>query len=351
MGNLGRRRVLVSLAGGALAAPALLRAQAAWKPTKPITIYNPLAAGGVCDVHLRFLGERVSRQVGQQVIVDIKAGAGATLAAAQMVNTRPDGYTIACMTINSLRYPHYQTANWHPLRDFSYIIGLSEFTFGVVVRADFPYQTIADLIDAGRREPEKLNYGTSGIGGTGHLLMLETEQATGAHFTHIPYKGGAEFMPALLGGHIQFVPDGAQWAPFVENGQVRVLAMATPSDLGNTPTSPPWWKAASMPCRQPLWPGRTEGPAGARGPGPPRCLQGGDGRSSSPAAARQVHPGAVVSRSRRLSCLRREVLRRGEADAGQGGTRQGVGSRSSVRATARFTSSRHATPWKGETES
>ena len=112
--------------------------RAAWKPAKPITIYNPLAAGGVCDVHLRFLGERVSRQVGQQVIVDIKAGAGATLAAAQMVNTRPDGYTIACMTINSLRYPHYQTANWHPLRDFSYIIGLSEFTFGVVVRADLP---------------------------------------------------------------------------------------------------------------------------------------------------------------------------------------------------------------------
>ena len=247
MRNLGRRHVLVSLAGGALAAPALLRAQATWKPTKPITIYNPLAAGGVCDVHLRFLGERVSRQFGQQVIVDIKAGAGATLAAAQMVNTRPDGYTIACMTINSLRYPHYQTANWHPLRDFSYIIGLSEFTFGVVVRADSPYQTIGDLIEAGKREPEKLNYGTSGIGGTGHLLMLETEQATGARFTHIPYKGGAEFMPALLGGHIQFVPDGAQWAPFVENGQVRVLAMATAKRLRSTPTSRPWWKAASMP--------------------------------------------------------------------------------------------------------
>jgi len=142
------------------------------------------------------------------------------------------------MTINSLRYPHYQTANWHPLRDFSYIIGLSEFTFGVVVRADSPYQTIADLIDAGRREPEKLNYGTSGIGGTGHLLMLETEQATGARFTHIPYKGGAEFMPALLGGHIQFVPDGAQWAAFVENGQVRVLAMATPQRLGKYPDKP-----------------------------------------------------------------------------------------------------------------
>ena len=308
-----------------MAAPALLRAQAAWKPAKPITIYNPLAAGGVCDVHLRFLGERVGRQFGQQVIVDIKAGAGATLAAAQMVNTRPDGYTIACMTINSLRYPHYQTANWHPLRDFSYIIGLSEFTFGVVVRADSPYQTIGDLIEAGRREPEKLNYGTSGIGGTGHLLMLETEQATGARFTHIPYKGGAEFMPALLGGHIQFVPDGAQWAPFVENGQVRVLAMATPQRLGKYPDKPTLVESGiNAVAVSPYGLVGPEGPAAARGPGAPRCLQGGDGRSRSPAAARQVHPGAVVSRSRGLSRFRREVLRRGETDAGQGGARQGV---------------------------
>src|SRR6187455_1105457 len=102
MGRVGRRRVLGGLIGGALAAPQIVRAQGAWKPTKPVTIYNPLAAGGVCDVHLRFLGERVGRKWGQQVIVDVKAGAGATLAAAQMVNTKPDGYVIACMTINSL---------------------------------------------------------------------------------------------------------------------------------------------------------------------------------------------------------------------------------------------------------
>ncbi len=238
MTRLNRRRVLTTMMGGALAAPALVQAQGTWKPDKPVTIYNPLAAGGVADVHLRFLGERMGRKWGTQVIVDVKAGAAATLAAAQMVNTKPDGYTIACMTINSLRYPHYQTAAWHPLRDFSYIVGLSEFTFGVVVKADSPYQTIQELIEAGKREPEKLNYGTSGVGGTGHLLMIETEQATGARFTHIPYKGGAEWMPALLGGHIQFVPDGAAWAPFVENGQVRILAMATEKRFGKYPDKP-----------------------------------------------------------------------------------------------------------------
>ncbi|QQS14366.1 MAG: tripartite tricarboxylate transporter substrate binding protein [Rhodospirillales bacterium] len=241
-GGAGTRRKFLASAGAALAAPTVVpgavRAQAKWKPEKPITVYNPLAAGGVCDVHLRFLAERVSKALGQQVIVDVKAGAGATLAAAQMVNVKPDGHTIACMTINSLRYPHYQQANWHPLRDFSYITGLSEFTFGVVVKANSPWQTIEDLIAAGKKEPEKYNYGTSGIGGTGHLLTIEIEQASGAKFTHVPYKGGAEFVPALLGEHIHFVPDGAQWAPFVDSGQLRLLAMATPVRLPKYPDKP-----------------------------------------------------------------------------------------------------------------
>lgn len=234
----GRRRAIALGMAGVIATPNIARGQLQWKPDRPITVYNPLAAGGVCDVHLRFLGERVTKMLGQQVLVDVKAGAGATLAAAQMVNAKPDGHTIACMTINSLRYPHYQPANWHPLRDFSYITGLSEFTFGVVVKATSPWQTIEELIASGEKEPEKYNYGTSGIGGTGHLMMIEIEQSSKARFTHVPYKGGAEFMPALLGEHVHFVPDGAQWAPFVESGHVRLLAMATPERFPKYPDKP-----------------------------------------------------------------------------------------------------------------
>jgi tripartite-type tricarboxylate transporter receptor subunit TctC len=233
-----KRRLVLSGVAGLVGAPAIVRAQGAWKPDRPVTIYNPLAAGGVCDVHLRFLAERMTRRWGRQVNVDVKAGAGATLAAAQMVNVKPDGLIIACMTINSLRYPHYQEANWHPLRDFSYIIGLSEFTFGVVVRADSPFKTIQDLVEAARREPEKYSYGTSGVGGTGHLLMIEAEQATGARFLHVPHKGSADWLPALLGGHIHFVADGAGWAPAVEAGQVRILAMATERRFGKYPDKP-----------------------------------------------------------------------------------------------------------------
>ncbi|MFO1081549.1 MAG: tripartite tricarboxylate transporter substrate binding protein [Reyranellaceae bacterium] len=214
-----------------MAAPAMAFGQAAsparWKPDKPITIYNPFAAGGVTDVHLRMLGETVGRVLGQQVVVDVKAGAAGTLAPAMLLNAKPDGQSLACMSINSLRYPHYQQTTWDPLRDFTYICGLSGYTIGIVVRSNAPWQTLEELIAAGKKDPEKYNYGTSGIGGTGQLMMIEVEQATGARFTHVPYKGGAEWMQALLSDQVHFLADAAQWAPFVDNGQCRILAMAT----------------------------------------------------------------------------------------------------------------------------
>jgi len=224
-----RRRLLAAgMAGAAaLAAPAIVRAQAGWKPDRPITIYNPFAAGGVTDIHLRALSDRVAKILGQQVLIESKPGAAGTLAPSLLMTAKPDGHTLACMAINSLRYPHYQQVNWNPLKDFTYITGLSGYTMGIVVRNDAPWQTIEDLIAAGKAQPEKFTYGTSGVGGTGQLLMLEVEQATGARFTHVPYKGGAEWMQALLAGDINFLADAAQWAPFVDDGKCRILAMAT----------------------------------------------------------------------------------------------------------------------------
>jgi tripartite-type tricarboxylate transporter receptor subunit TctC len=225
--TLRRRHFAAIISAAAVAAPVVSRGQARWKPEKPITIYNPFAAGGVTDVHIRLLGETAGKILGQQIIVDVRPGAAGTLAPAMLLNAKPDGYQLACMSINSLRYPHYQEANWHPLRDFTYIIGHSGYTLGIVVRADSPWKTLEDLIAAGKKEPEKYDYGTSGVGGTGQLMMIEIEQTTGAKFTHVPYKGGAEWMQALLSGQVHFLADASQWSPFVDNGQCRILAMAT----------------------------------------------------------------------------------------------------------------------------
>ncbi|WP_296384325.1 tripartite tricarboxylate transporter substrate binding protein [Reyranella sp.] len=173
------------------------------------------------------MGETAGPKLGQPIIVEAKPGAAGTLAPAMLLNARPDGHQLACMSINSLRYPHYQPTNWNPIRDFTYIIGLSGYTIGIVVRADAPWQTLEELVAAAKKEPDKYNYATSGIGGTGQLTMIEVEQTTGAKFTHVPYKGTAEWTQALLGGEVHFICDGAQWAPMVDAAKFRILAMAT----------------------------------------------------------------------------------------------------------------------------
>jgi tripartite-type tricarboxylate transporter receptor subunit TctC len=223
-----RRRRFAALAGASmLAAPAIVRGQSGWKAEKPITIYNPFAAGGGTDIHIRLMGETAGPRLGQPILVDSRPGAAGTLAPALLLNARPDGHQLACMSINSLRYPHYQPTNWNPVRDFTYIIGLSGYTIGIVVRADAPWKTLEELIDAAKKEPDKYNYATSGIGGTGQLTMIEVEQTAGVKFTHVPYKGTAEWTQALLASEVHFICDGAQWAPFVDSGKFRILAMAT----------------------------------------------------------------------------------------------------------------------------
>lgn len=220
-----KRRSILAAGAAALIAPAA-RAQGKF-PSRSITIYGALPAAGVMDQHLRALAERAHKTLGQSIVIEAKPGAGATLAPQLIQAAPPDGHLLAAMTVNSLRYPYYQKTTYDPLKDFTFIIGLSNFTFGVVVHADSPYRTIEDLIAAGKANPGKLSSGSTGQGGTGHLILLDIERATGAKFTQVPFKGGPDGIQALLGKHIDFITDGAQWGPLVEDGRLRLLAMAT----------------------------------------------------------------------------------------------------------------------------
>lgn len=219
------RRSLLAAGAAALISP-LAHAQSRF-PSRSITIYGALPAAGVMDQHLRALAERAQKTLGQAIVIEAKPGAGATLAPQLIQAAAPDGHLLAAMTVNSLRYPYYQKTSYDPLKDFTFIIGLSNFTFGVVVHADSPYRTIEDLIAAGKANPGKLSSGSTGQGGTGHLILLDIERATGAKFTQVPFKGGPDGIQALLGKHIDFITDGAQWGPLVEDGRLRLLAMAT----------------------------------------------------------------------------------------------------------------------------
>jgi tripartite-type tricarboxylate transporter receptor subunit TctC len=217
------RRQAVACCAATLVSP-LAFAQAQGFPSKPITLVVPWPAGGSTDRHLRALGEIAAKHLGQQVIIDNKPGAGGTLGPSNMaLNARPDGYTIAQYPLGMLRYPHMQKTNWHPLDDFTFIIGVSGYTFGFVVRADSPYKTFQEYVQAARKSPGKLDYGSTGIGTSPHLLIEELSEAASVKLNHVPFKGNADLMQALLGGHVMAASDASGWDKFVDNGQMRLL--------------------------------------------------------------------------------------------------------------------------------
>ena len=122
-----------------------------------------------------------------------------------------------------LRVPHMQKVSWNPIDDFTFIIGLSGYTFGFTVRADSPFKTFNDYIEAARRQPGKIDYGSTGIGTSPHLLMEEVAMNAKVDLNHVPFKGNADLMQALLGGHVMAQSDASGWDKFVDNGQMRLL--------------------------------------------------------------------------------------------------------------------------------
>lgn len=221
------RRSMLGLAAAATAAATMAplgSALAQAYPNRPITMIVPWPAGGSTDRHLRALAEIASKHLGQTIIVENKPGAGGTLGPGQMALTaKPDGYTIAQFPMGMLRIPHMQKTQWNPLTDFSYIIGVSGYTFGFTVKADSPYKTFNDYIEAARKNPGKVDYGSTGIGTSPHLLMEELAANAKVQLVHVPYKGNADLQQALLGGHVQAQSDATGWDKFVDGGQMRLL--------------------------------------------------------------------------------------------------------------------------------
>ena len=219
-----RRQALIAggaAAGFALGAPAV-RAQSF--PTRPIRYICPWPAGGSTDAVMRALAESASRALGQQVIVENKPGAGGTLGASELVSAKPDGYTLAQLPQSVFRLPHMQKMSFNTLTDFTWIACLTGYTFGMVVRADSPLGNIADLVAWAKARPGELTYGSTGTGTSPHLAVEEFAQRAGIQLNHIPFKGNAENMQAILGGHVMAASDATGWAPHVESGRLRLLA-------------------------------------------------------------------------------------------------------------------------------
>ncbi len=207
-----------------LGALLITSAQAQNFPEKPVTLIVPYSAGGATDVAMRALGEAAAKQLGQRVIVDNRTGAAGTLGPASMVNAKPDGYVIAQMPITVFRMPYMTKTNFDPLTDFTWVIHVSGYTFGVAVRADSPWKTWQEFIAYAKANPGKVTYSTPGHGTSLHITMEEIAAREGIQWLQVPYKGAADALIALRGGHVTAMADSTTWGEMVDAGQLRLLA-------------------------------------------------------------------------------------------------------------------------------
>jgi tripartite-type tricarboxylate transporter receptor subunit TctC len=145
---------------------------------------------------------------------------------------------VAQIPITVFRYPAMRKTSFDPTRDFSYIISLTGYTFGIVVRKDSPWKTFQDLIAEAKANPGKINYGTPGAGTSLHITMEQIAKHQGIKWTHVPFKGNAEATSALLGGHIHVEADSTGWAQLVNTGELRLLVTWGAGRTRNWPDVP-----------------------------------------------------------------------------------------------------------------
>jgi tripartite-type tricarboxylate transporter receptor subunit TctC len=234
-----RITVAAALAAGLALAAATGGALAQSFPARPLTLIVPWPAGGTTDVGMRALASATEKHLGQSIVIENRPGGSGTLGPGQMAATaKPDGYTVAQIPITMFRFPFMQKTSFDPAVDFTYIIGVSGYTFGVVVKEDAPWRTFQEFTADAKANPGKINYGTPGTGTSLHITMEQIAKQQGIKWTHVPFKGNADAMNALLGGHIHALADSSGWAQLVNAGRFRLLVTWGAARTRNWPEVP-----------------------------------------------------------------------------------------------------------------
>ena len=223
------RFVLIAMASVALLGTTLGLAQAADFPERPVRLIVPFAPGGGLDGAMRVVQPEVTRRLGQQLIIENKAGAGGALGAEFVSRSAPDGYTLLVYASTATIDPSFRpNLPYSFSRDFEPVSMVERTPLFIVANPNFPPKTVAELIALAKQQPGKIKYGSSGVGAIAHLAVELLKSQAGIEMTHIPYDGSGPATAAVVGGEVQFfVQSALQIKELASAGKLRVIAVTT----------------------------------------------------------------------------------------------------------------------------
>ena len=218
----------------AIASPAALAADF---PTKPLSIVVPFAVGGTTDLIARLLGNEMSRELGQAVVIVNKAGGAGIIGAAEVASARNDGYILGMLPVGPLTtQPNLKRLAYGP-ESFDYVCLVYSNPQVLIVRNDSPFNTVADLVAHAKKSPGKVNYASTGVGSVPHLAAVALAKAAGIDLFHVPYKGESEELKSILGGDVATFVGHPTFLTSHPNA-LRALAVLAPNRLKEYPNLP-----------------------------------------------------------------------------------------------------------------
>ena len=235
-----RRRAITQCAiAGAVAAIARLAGAQAAFPGKTITLVVPFAAGGGGDVVGRLLARGFTDRTGATVVVENRVGAGGNIGSNYVLKSAPDGYTLLNMSSSYAIQAAVSKLPYDPIADMQPILMVSRDPAVVVVNVDSPIRTAKDLVDAARASPDRLSYGSAGVGSIAHLGMEELAYNMGIKLVHVPYKGSSQAFNDVLSKHVDMMLTSTTYAAtFIKAGRVRAIGISNPQRLAFLPDVP-----------------------------------------------------------------------------------------------------------------
>jgi tripartite-type tricarboxylate transporter receptor subunit TctC len=236
--TLGALSATVALAAGLAVKPAA--AQAAY-PSKPITIIVPFAAGGTTDILARVVGQALTKELGQSVVIDNRAGAGGNIGGQAAAKAAPDGYTLFMGTVgtHAINAALYKSMPFDPVKDFAPLTRVAMVPNLLVANPSQPFKTVKELIAYAKANPGKLNFGSSGNGSSIHLSGELFKAMAKVDMVHVPYKGSAPAVTDLLGNQIAIMFDNMPSAiQHVRSGRLRAIAVTTAKRSPELPDVP-----------------------------------------------------------------------------------------------------------------